>query len=285
MTKTHHTPRVSILIATHNGAKYISRAIESILTQSYPQKEIIIIDDASQDTTYEIIEAYARRYPSIIHVFRNAINQGITKTSNLMLEQANGTYVGRLDDDDYVIDPKKIEKQVKFFENHPDHVLVGTFCKLFFEDGRYALKKTVCDDEILKRNIYRGTNPFTNSTVLFRTQAARDSGAFDTRLSTTQDLELFLKLGKRGKFAVLPIVTTVYTVRTQALSVKKRKRQALDMIAVLQKHHKAYANFYHFWYITFAKIIAKQIIASLLPRSSVMKWKYRKNFLGNSTKT
>src|SRR3990167_5126039 len=276
-------PKVSLLIATRNGEQYLSRALESVLAQTYPNKEIIIIDDASQDRTYQIMQTYAQKYPSIIHIARNAINQSVTKTANLLLERANGVYAGRLDDDDYYIDPQKIEKQVQFLESHPEYGLVGTFCKLLFEDGQCALKKTVWSDAALRRKIYQGTNTFINSTVLFRTQAARDSGGFDTRLATTQDLELFLKIGKERKFAVLPIVTTVYTVRTQTVSGKRRRRQAIDMISILRKHHKNYANFYHVWSIRLTKIIVRQLAVSFLPRAFVMQWKYRKSLEKRNT--
>lgn len=270
------TPAVSILIATLNGGARITKTIESIFAQTLKDIEVLIIDDASTDGTPEILEKLRQKHPELIRVERNAKNLGVAETSRLLLERATGTYAARLDDDDYYTDPKKLEEQVAFLEGNPDHTLVGTWCTLKFPDGRAVLRQSPIEDGALRQRIYQGTNPFVNSTVLFHRDAALRAGGYRAEHDTTEDLDLFLGLGRLGKMAILPKDTLVYTISEGSLSAKKRWKEAREMIRVLHRHHKHYKNTTRPYPFTLLKIILRQFVAAVLPRTIVMRLKYLK---------
>lgn len=116
-------PQVSVLMPTYNVEKYIKRALDSALNQTYQGFEIILIDDGSTDSTPRICDEYGEKYP-FIHV-RHQMNVGISKTRERLLEKARGEYIFWLDADDY-FDFTLLEKAVEAFEkNDADIVVLG----------------------------------------------------------------------------------------------------------------------------------------------------------------
>ena len=107
---------VSIIMPSYNGAKYIADSIESILSQTYRNWELIITDDCSSDGTQSIIKDYEARDPRI-RVFCFEQNQGSGATRNNCIRQARGRYIAFCDSDDRWL-PEKLEKQVAFMQEH-----------------------------------------------------------------------------------------------------------------------------------------------------------------------
>lgn len=127
---------VSILICTYNHEKYIAQAIESILAQQTNYTyEIIIGDDASADSTPEIIRTYAARDSHIIPVLRKE-NLGTTRNVYDIARRSRGKYVIGLDGDDCFDDVGRIQRQADFLERHPEYSAVCGRCRLIGEDGQ-----------------------------------------------------------------------------------------------------------------------------------------------------
>jgi glycosyltransferase involved in cell wall biosynthesis len=106
---------VSIITPTYNCASFIEETIRSVLAQSYPNWEMIIVDDASTDATQSIVESFADER---IRYFRNPTNSGAAYSRNLALRQAKGRWIAFLDSDD-IWTPDKLTKQIRFMEeNH-----------------------------------------------------------------------------------------------------------------------------------------------------------------------
>ena len=117
------TPLVSVVLGNYNYGRFIKRSIDSVLTQTYPNIELIIIDDGSTDDSRSVIEAYPKEESDKFRtVFQ--INSGQEATFNLGIEQSQGTIVCFLDADDY-FHPEKVMKVVKAFKDHPEWVQVG----------------------------------------------------------------------------------------------------------------------------------------------------------------
>ena len=117
--------KVSVIILTFNHEKYISQAIEGVLSQNtnFPF-EMIIGDDASTDSTPEIINDYARRYPDIIRAVCRKNNLGPTRNGYECLLLARGEYLAACEGDDYWCDDSKLRKQVDFLDRNPDYSAV-----------------------------------------------------------------------------------------------------------------------------------------------------------------
>lgn len=112
------TPKVSIIIITYNQEEFIADTLESAVSQTYKNIEILVCDDGSTDSTPGIIEDFANRYPRIVPRI-SAENQGITKNCNKGLFAATGEYICFLGGDD-LFEQTKVEKQVEYFEEKPD---------------------------------------------------------------------------------------------------------------------------------------------------------------------
>ena len=115
-------PLVSIAVIVYNGGKFLKSALDSALSQDYPNIEIVISDDASTDGTQEVIKGYKNKYPDKIKLLFSEQNQGITNNWFKCMQACSGKYVASLDSDDEFL-PSKISKQVAIMENDP-HIAV-----------------------------------------------------------------------------------------------------------------------------------------------------------------
>ena len=115
----HHFPEsasVSVVLATYNGEKFIREQLDSIIAQSIPPHEIIVVDDASSDGTKEILAAYALQYPFIKPYFNDA-NLGYIRNFEKGLKMASGNYIALCDQDDFWL-PQKLEKLLTHIGDH-----------------------------------------------------------------------------------------------------------------------------------------------------------------------
>ena len=123
--------KVSVLLPTHNRANLLGRAIRSVLSQTYKNLELIIIDDFSIDNTQAVISHYSRMDDRIVSIL-NHQNMGLAKTRNRGLEIAKGVYLATLDDDDEWIDTNKLIKQLKVCRNGGNEIgIVATGIKQY----------------------------------------------------------------------------------------------------------------------------------------------------------
>jgi glycosyltransferase involved in cell wall biosynthesis len=237
-------PRVSVILASYNGEKYIAKAIKSVLNQSYYNFELAIVNDGSQDSTKKIIENFSKRDGRIV-IFDNKENIGFPKSLNLGLEVAKGEYIARIDDDDEWICSDKLEKQVKFLDTNKEYVLVGTGIIAIDETekelGKYLYPAT--DEEIRKQSLVRCC--FAHSSVLFRKEAALNCGGYDEsrELYPLEDHDLWLKLGISGKFANISEYCIKYMVRAGSMSRNKPLEQAKKGIFLTKKYRNQYPNY------------------------------------------
>lgn len=112
-------PLVSVAIITYNQKKFLEECIRSILSQDYPNIEIIIADDGSTDGTKEILEKYAKDYPGIFILKVSDRNRGITENSNAAHFACTGKYIAWMGGDDLML-PGKLRKQVDYMERNPE---------------------------------------------------------------------------------------------------------------------------------------------------------------------
>ncbi len=147
--------KVSIIMACYNCESTVEKAIDSILKQTYKNWELIICNDCSTDNTLEILKNYLTKYPDKIKLIQNDKNLKLPASLNHCLKYADGKYVARMDGDD-VSHPQRLEKQVKYLEDHTDIDLVGTSMEVFngkeitgiisniSNPTKYDLKKSPC---------------------------------------------------------------------------------------------------------------------------------------------
>ncbi|MFH1946893.1 MAG: glycosyltransferase [Candidatus Magasanikbacteria bacterium] len=235
-------PLISIITITNNREKYIAESIESVLKQSFKDWELIIIDDASTDNTAEVVEEYTAQDHRIKFHHEN-INLGITKARNLALGLAQGKYIAVLDSDDVWADSDKLQKQYLFLENNSDHVLVGGAVIVMNEHGQEISRfKNPSTDKNIRSGILL-RNPFLNSSSMFRREVAVNCGTYEN-YTVGEDYDLFLKIGKMGKFANLEDYLVKYRKHDSGITWSKRVRAAKDHLIIIAKFKKNYPNYF-----------------------------------------
>jgi glycosyltransferase involved in cell wall biosynthesis len=239
-------PKVSVLITTYNVDAYIGEALDSVLAQrtDFPI-EIVINDDASTDSTQQIIRAYAARYPEIIRPFFQPHNKGATPNTADCYQRCTGEYVALLDGDDYWIDPEKLKKQVALLDQHPEYAICFTRSRRIPQKSADApgtgaqLTFTLAD--FLRRDYMMAT-----STVMYR-RALLPVLPPEYRVQWGTDFYLHVLFAMRGRIGCIDEVTAVYRGRPMSETSKpggvKRTlgllQMRLDADALLQyKFHR-----------------------------------------------
>jgi len=220
------TPRVTVLMSVHNGAIYLRQAIESILKQSYEDFEFIIIDDASTDTTPEIIGSYRDRR---IRVVRNDGKMGLTKSLNRGLDLADGEYIARMDADDISL-PERLQRQILFLDSHPAVGVLGTTFKTL-ENGRLKNPYNVWPvmSDVIKWSLFF-TSPLAHPSVVMRKDLIRQVGKYDSCRIHAQDYDLWCRLADITEFANLE--ETLIYIRTHDEQATRRYSETQVMSAV-----------------------------------------------------
>jgi len=236
---------ISVILPTYNGSSGIKCAIESVLSQSFSNFEIIVIDDGSTDNTKELIFSLQEIDNRIVYV-KNEFNLGIQKTLNKGLSLAKGEYIARIDDDDEWIDKDKLKKQVEFLSINKDYLLIGTNAIICDEKkqelGRYLLKED--DQSIRSRMLSR--NCFIHPSILASKEAITRVGGYSESeaVKHIEDYELWLKLGCIGKLANINTLSVYLTIHSGSITFKNRLIQARRMMIISRNYRKNYPNFF-----------------------------------------
>ena len=135
MKSVEQFPLVSVIIPLFNSEKFISETIQSVLNQTYPVIEILVIDDGSSDNTLEIAKTFKNKHVKIF----SQPNKGASAARNYGIREASGTYIQFLDSDDF-LSSGKIEEQVKLLVEHPNKVALCPTIHFFNGDDRLKLK-------------------------------------------------------------------------------------------------------------------------------------------------
>jgi glycosyltransferase involved in cell wall biosynthesis len=171
---------VSVIVPSYNASRYISETLESVLSQTYRNFEVIVVDDGSKDNTPDIVADYARRDSRIRLV--NQPNSGCGAARNRGIAEASGEFIAPLDADD-VWYPQKLEKQVASLERNGENWGL-TYCWSKSINERGEAVKPLChwpiSGNVFRALIYR--NIIGNASVpLFRTSVVREVGGYRTR--------------------------------------------------------------------------------------------------------
>jgi glycosyltransferase involved in cell wall biosynthesis len=208
-TGDNKLPLVSIVVPVFNGERYLRESLDSILAQTYPNTEIIVMDDASTDGTAAIIAAYGDR----IRSQRQAQNRGIYGNMNDGIALARGEFIAVYHSDD-VYDPRIVEREVEFLNRHPEAGAV--FCKEIFispegqEFGRLVLPQEVRGDGpfayplIFNTLLTHKNQIFCCPTCMVRSSVHREIGGYrDKEFRNTSDLDMYLRISKRYQVGIL----------------------------------------------------------------------------------
>jgi len=184
------TPRVSVILPVYNEEKFIRPTLRSLLQQEFDQEyEIIVIDDGSSDGTTELVREFERDHERILFL-RNDENQGITRSLNRGLEQAQGRYIARQDGND-LSSPNRLQLQHDFLKENNDTMLVGTSCTDIDEYGNpYGPGRSVVSDPERIARILPWRNCLIHTSIMFRNAGWR----YREKFHYAQDYDLYLRM-------------------------------------------------------------------------------------------
>lgn len=242
-------PKITIQICTYNRAHFIKQAIDSALSQTFKDFEILIMDDKSTDNTAEIIQPYLN--DSRIKYIQNEKNLGITKNRNKALSLSQGEYIAVLDSDDYWTDNTKLQKQVDFLDKNSDYILVGTKIIIVDENNNLIKKVNYPVNNFIIKKLLLIKNLFCHSSVMYRKKEIIDLGSYDENLRIWEDYDLWLKIGLKYKFANLNIYTTAYRKHSNQSNSDKKNIGREAQAYIINKYKKGYNGY------TLAKLVDK----------------------------
>lgn len=207
-------PRVSVLMAVHNGERYLAEALGSLLAQTLEDFELVVVDDGSTDGTAAVLAAYAARDARLV-VVRNEENLRLPASLNRGLERCRASLVARADADD-VYHPERLERQVAFMEAHPEVGVAS--CAYHRTDAQGRVIGTVrppTDDGVIRfRQLFM--NSFLHPGIVFRASLVRAVGGYDPGYWTAQDSDLWARVRDRARLANLSEPLVRYRVHTSS---------------------------------------------------------------------
>lgn len=204
---------VSIITPSYNTGKFIGKTIESVLSQTYTNWEMIIVDDCSSDNTDEIVATYK---DSRIRYFKNKKNSGAAVSRNFALREAKGKWIAFLDSDDLWL-PEKLEKQIAFMEKNNYHFSCCASTSVD-ENDKPSERYTCRPKHVGKIGMYMYCWPGCLGTMY---DAAVVGLIQITDLKKNNDYAMWLKVIKKCDFYGYNEVLAVYRVRKQSISHDK----------------------------------------------------------------
>lgn len=264
---------VTVLIPARNAGKTLAETLESLAVQTFRDFEILIVDDASSDSTVSIAESFHPRMR--VRVLTLGENAGVAGALNQGLAHISTKYIARLDADDLAL-PTRLEKQFSFLEAHPDIAVCSTWMEMFWDTpGRdnHILAKPQ-HDAAIKTALVQYCS-MSHGASMFRKSFFDDVGVFDVRLDFAEDYDLWCRGALLGKsYANLPEALSKYRQHDNQVGQKKRQLQYERDLVVKRKYISALlggessgnlAEFFSLLTVFSSKEIAISVIEQSLP--------------------
>ena len=212
-----HTPRISVLMAAYNAARYLDQAVASILSQVYTDWELLAVDDGSVDETWPLLKAWATR-DARIRIFRNDRNEGLGTTRRRCLDLARGEYAGVMDSDDVAL-PSWLAQRVSLLDARRGVVLAsGPLQLVGAREEDLGSRSCEGTPVVLKWRLLFG-NPIHHPSAVFRTSAARQVGGYQSQ-PYLEDWSLCARLSEVGQVVQEGAPQMKYRIRPESASAR-----------------------------------------------------------------
>jgi glycosyltransferase involved in cell wall biosynthesis len=210
-------PAVSIILPAYNCEKYIGKAIQSVLLQTFTDLELIIINDGSTDNTEELIQSFNDR--RIVYI-KNNKNEGLIYSLNRAIALAHGKYIARMDADD-ISKPERLAKQRSFLDQHADITVVACTIEFINEKeeitGVWDLDRQTITPGQIKKAILK-QNCIAHPTVMIRSKIIKEL-KYKPYQKNIEDYDLWLRMLSRGyKIAKLDEPLLLYRIHENSIT-------------------------------------------------------------------
>jgi hypothetical protein len=215
---------ITVLMPVYNGERFLRPAMDSILTQTYGDFELLVLDDGSKDASVETVRSYRDERIRLCPLE----HQGLISTLNAGLREARGEWIARMDCDDVALSDR-LQRQWDYVSDYNDLVALGGAAEIIDAEGRRTGARSTppADHELLVANLtFRGNGPsLIHPSVLMRSDAARQVGGYRMQFPVCEDADLWLRLARTGRLASLP--EPVLLLRKHGENVSLLKLQVL----------------------------------------------------------
>lgn len=204
------TPYVSVVMPAYNAEKYLREAIDSILTQTFDNFELIIINDGSTDNTEAIIQSYSD--PRIVYL-KNEQNAGICVTLNKGLDAAHGRYIVRMDSDDISL-PHRLAIQVDYMDKNPNVGVAGCRVERFYDDDilKHDFPPSEEDFYQCKADLLLATCVAHPATIIRKSVLDKHNLRYDDFFRGMEDYQLWWKISQHTFITNIPRVLLKYRI-------------------------------------------------------------------------
>ena len=222
-------PKISIVLPVYNGERYIKESINSIISQTLTDWELIIVNDHSIDSTVQIIEEYCKEDPRI-HIINNTYNMKLPKSLNKGFEYAKGKYLTWTSDDNIYLS-NALADMYNFLENNQETPMVCANMEIIDTKGDVIGKHLVFNNNELA---------YVNSVgacFLYRREILEDIGKYDDSLFLVEDYDYWLRIQEKyGEISFINKTLYKYRRHERSLSIAKQKQVAKSLKTLREKH-------------------------------------------------
>lgn len=215
---------LTVLMTVKNGEPYVKEAVESILGQTYTDFYFLILDNASTDNTCNIIKSYRDSRINFVELPRDI---GQTNALNKGLSMIETEYVARMDADDVSL-PERFERQMAFLNKMPNVALLGTGADMIDEKGEFLFRSVFPTTHQNIVNSFPLMNPFAHPSVLFKLDAVREKGGYNSRIRYVQDFELWIEMAKKFRLSNLKEILVKIRLHSGQTTLGFRKAMRLS---------------------------------------------------------
>lgn len=263
-------PVVSVIIPVYNGTKYLAETLESVISQTFRDWEVIAVNDGSSDESEIILEKYASKYPFRIR-YLTVQNGGVSRARNTGVSQARGKYVAFLDQDD-LWTPEKLERQVEQLENNPELGVSFTNESLIDESGfitrfkRFHLggpNRGFVFDTLIFDNFIPVSSLMMHKDIFLQT------GGFSPEFALSEDFDFLLRITRKYPVDFIDAPLLQYREHSESgthINIDRITRESMTILqywkkqdpAFFRKHILRYGLFRLRFFILKGKIILKK---------------------------
>ncbi|MCO4783749.1 MAG: glycosyltransferase family 2 protein [Candidatus Cloacimonetes bacterium] len=181
---------ISVNITTYNRSHLLARCLDSVLSQSYKNIEVVIVDDCSTDETTQIVKSYSDKDDRVKYI-KHELNKGNAGSRNTAMDHCSGFYVAFMDDDDEWIDIHKLQKQVDLFEGSTGKLgMICTSVRLM-DQNKNTRDKLIVKPDNVKSMILKGNGYIYSPTVFTSKKVMDEVGGFDLTLPRGIDSDFY----------------------------------------------------------------------------------------------
>jgi glycosyltransferase involved in cell wall biosynthesis len=231
-------PMVSIVITAYNAERFIGACINAALEQTYPNFEVLVVDDGSTDGTARICRSVTN--PRFRYVTWGRL--GRPKALNAGIAEAKGEYIAINDADDLSL-PHRLHYSIHFMREHPEMAYLGTG---FAETDSFH--ETIPDEVLTEVSRFEKTSPvfpsridlfqrnlFNNSTLLYPKSTWENIGGYDEQLTNSEDYDFYLRALQCGPAALLPGHAVLWYTNPNGYFKQKNKREHLGALGFIKR--------------------------------------------------